>query len=164
MHNLEAFLNSIDFSFDEEVFKEVEVEKVLLNKKSETFKVCLHSNRVLPYDITNSLINGSYKINNTYKCLISINYEHITDEDITVYVRKVIERLGEEKPSLVSIKEIDPIIDDDIIIFEVISDIEEETIKKEEANIRRMLADFGLKDYLITTKVNEEKGISWLKS
>lgn len=157
MHNLEAFLNSIDFNFDEEVFKEVEVEKVLLNKKSETFKVCLHSNRVLPYDITNSLINGSYKINNTYKCLISINYEHITDEDITVYVRKVIERLGEEKPSLVSIKEIDPIIDDDIIIFEVISDIEEETIKKEEANIRRMLADFGLKDYLITTKVNEEK-------
>lgn len=157
MHDIKAFLDSISFDYLEEDFKDVKVQKVLLNRTSETFRVVLHAIKVLPYEVVFKLLNGEFKIKNQYKCLININYDNITEEDVKQYLRNIIEKLVEAKPSLVSIKEIEPIIDDDIIIFEVISEIEEEIIKKEEANIRKMLADFGLHDYLITTKVNEEK-------
>ena len=157
MHDIKSFLKSINFIDDNNTFDKVEIEKVILNKKSETFSVYLKSKTVLPIEEVDKLINTSYLINGEYKCNIYISYEVITDEDIINYVTKIVERLVEKKPSLVSLLESSPIIDDDIIIFEVISATEEENVKREEANIRKTLASFGLKDYLITTKVNEDK-------
>ena len=157
MHDIKSFLKSINFDDENNLLNDVTIEKVVLNKKSETFSVYLKSENVLPYDIIDKLINGSYLINGEYKCNIYITYVNITDEDLLEYVKIIMEKLVEKKPSLISLLESTPIIDDDIIIFEVISITEEENIKKEEANIRKILASYGFRDYLITTKVNEDK-------
>lgn len=157
MHDIKSFLKSIDFDDENNLLNDVTIEKVVLNKKSETFSVYLKSENVLPYGIIDRLINGSYLINGEYKCNIYITYVNITDEDLLEYVKIIMEKLVEKKPSLISLLESTPIIDDDIIIFEVISITEEENIKKEEANIRKILASYGFRDYLITTKVNEDK-------
>ncbi|MBE6155006.1 MAG: PolC-type DNA polymerase III [Firmicutes bacterium] len=157
MHDIKAFFNSINFIDEENIFENVEINKVVLNKKNELFSVYLMSNKVLPFNEIDRLINNEYRINNLYKCKIFITYTNIENNDVINYVNEIIKKLVQVKPSLVSLIDNKPIIDDDIIIFEVISEIEEETIKKEEANIRKMLASFGLKDYLITTKLNEEK-------
>ena len=98
-----------------------------------------------------------FKINSQYKCNIFISYESITSDDVSLYVLEVIKMLVDNKPSLISLLDSVPIIDDDLIIFEVISETEENTIKKEESGIRKSLASYGFRDFLITTKVNEEK-------
>lgn len=157
MHDINAFLKSINFVDEENILKEVIIDKVVLNKKNETFNVYLKSKTVLPFSIIDKLINGTYKINGLYKCNIYINYEVVTSDDVLAYLKEIISLLVHNKPSLISLEESTPIIDDDLIIFEVISNTEEETIKKEEAHLRKILASYGLKDYLITTKLNEEK-------
>jgi len=157
MHNIESFLKSINFNDDANLLASAKIAKVVLNKKTETFNVYLELSEVLPYNFANALLNKPYLINNKYKCNIFLNYLNITDEDIINYLNEIIKELIISKPSLVSLEDSTPLIDDDLIIFEVISEVEVETIKKEESGIRKILTHFGFKDYLITTKLNEEK-------
>ena len=152
---IEKFLKSINLDIEEK--DKLTISKVVVNTKEETFKVYLNCDNVLPFNVGDKLINGEYKINDKYKCYIYISYNNITNEDILVYLKEIIKTLVKQKPSLIGLIESEPYIDDDIIIFEVISEVEEETIKKEEINIRKMLTKYGFYDYLITTKVNEEK-------
>lgn len=157
MHNIHSFFKSIHFTPETNAFDNVEIEKVVLNKKDETFHVYLHSKKVLPIEEVDKLfLAKENKIQEKYKCNIIMNYEIIEESDCLEYVKEIVKRLTEKKPSLISLKESIPILDDDIIIFEVISPSEEENIKKEEANIRKILTNYGLKDYLITTRINEE--------
>ena len=157
MHDLNSFFKSIKFVPESNVFENVSIKKVVLNKKEEVFNVYLHSSEVLPIDDVDALLSSSKnKINGEYKCNIIMDYDEIKNEDCLNYVQKIVLRLTEKKPSLISLVECVPVIDDDLIIFEVMSPAEEESIKKEEANIRKILNSYGLKDYLITTKLNEE--------
>jgi len=64
MHDIFAFLKSINFIDEENILKDVIIDKVVLNKKTETFNVYLKSPNVLPFAIIDKLINGNYKINN----------------------------------------------------------------------------------------------------
>lgn len=157
MKEVEKFFLSINYDFNLDLINDINVEKVYLNKQYETFLVVLRCSRVLPFKDIYNLINNEYKINNLYKCKINIVYDNVTNEDVLEYLREIIKIIVDRKPSLISLVESSPSVDDDLIIFEVISDTEEDLIKKEESNIRKMLASYGLKDYLITTKVNEEK-------
>ncbi len=157
MHDLNSFFKSINFNDKEELLKDVNISKVVLNKKEKIFNVYLKNSTVLPFNIIDKLINNKYKINNTYDCNIYIDYDTITSTDVLSYIEEIIKRLVAEKPALISLLDNKPIIDDDIIIFEVISNIEEERIKKEAGNISKILTNLGIKDYYITTKLNEEK-------
>lgn len=157
MHDIHSFLKSINFIDENHILSDVEIEKVILNKKDERFTVYLYSKNVLPYHIMNELLKKEYKINNLYKCKICIRYEEITSTDVLNYISEIVGELVKEKPSLISLLEASPILDDDIIIFEVISSTEEEIIKKESNSIISLLSLFGFNDYFITTKLNEEK-------
>lgn len=157
MHDIHSFFKSINFTPETNNFDEIEIEKVVLNKKEEVFNIYLHSKKVLPMNEVDSLFHASKnKINGEYKCNIMINYDEVKSEECLEYLRAIVKRLVDKKPSLISLVERTPIIDDDIIIFEVMSPAEEENIKKEENNILKMLSEYGLKDFFITTKLNEE--------
>ena len=157
MHDIHSFLNSIKYFPEGNIFDEVTIEKVVLNKKEEIFHVYLRAKKVLPIEAVDALFSSCQnKINGEYKCDIILNYDEITENDCLNYVNAIVKRLTEKKPSLISLLECAPTIDDDIIIFEVMSPTEEESIKKEEANIRKILSSYGLNDYFITTKLNEE--------
>ena len=157
MHDLASFFRSIEFFPREGIFDDTRIEKVILNKKEEVFHVFLHAKNVLPISDLDTLFKAKEnKINGKYKCNILIDYDEIKESDCLSYVNEIVKRLTDKKPSLISLVECIPTIDDDIIIFEVMSPAEEENIKKEEASIRKLLAEYGLKDYFITTKLNEE--------
>ena len=115
MHDIKAFLKSINFNDEDNILKDVEVKKVVLNKKNETFNVYLTSKELLPFNIVDSLINNKYKINNTYNCNIDLEYIDLNKEDIISYLHDIIKKIVIEKPSLISLTEKDPVIDDDII-------------------------------------------------
>ena len=157
MHDIKAFFKSINFTSINQDLEEMTIDKVILNKKEEVFNVYLHSKKVLPITDIDALREASLnKIKGEYKCNIYITYDEIKDADCLDYIKEIVKRLTIKKPSLISLVECVPVIDDDIIIFEVMSPAEEEQVKKEEANIRKVLADYGFKDYFITTKLNEE--------
>ena len=157
MHDIHSFFQSINFTPENNDFNTLEIEKVVLNKKEEIFNVYLHSPKCLPIaDVDLLFAAAKGKINGEYKCRIILRYEKITAEDCLNYVKEIVSRLTAKKPSLISLLECEPTIDDDIIIFEVMSPAEEENIKREEAGIRKILTEYGLKDYFITTKLNEE--------
>lgn len=156
MHDIKSFLASINFLDNEEILKNVIIDKVKLNKENETFRVFLKHSQVLPFAVMNKLLTENYKINDTYNCQIFISYEEVTESACLSYVNEIIKELVSEKPSLISLLDNEPKIDDDIIIFEVLSNTEEEIIKKEEVNIRSKLSRLGLPDYFITTKINEQ--------
>lgn len=156
MKDLEVFFKSIGLTCDEELLN-VEVNRVVVDKKSETFSVYLVSDKVLSYDRTLELGQREYLINEKYKCKIFLSYNRVETSDVINYLDRIMEELVVDRPSLVSIRESEPVIDDDLIIFEVISKQEEEIVRREEGNIRKRLASLGLNDYLITTRLNEEK-------
>ena len=157
MHDIHSFFQSINFVPETSNFDEIEIEKVVLNKKEEVFNIYLHNKKVLPIKEIDALLEASKnKINGEYKCNIMINYDEVTEEECLDYIKTIVKRLVDKKPSLISLVERTPLIDDDIIIFEVMSPAEEENIKKEENNILKILNEYGLKDFFITTKLNEE--------
>ncbi len=156
MHDIKAFLKSINLDLEDNLKENLEIVKVGLNKKNELFNVYLKIKGNLPFEIIETLVKGKYKINNLYSVNIHIEYENLEEASLINLIKEIIKKIVLDKPSLISLTENAPIIDDDIIIFEVISEAEEETIKKEESNIQKMLAMYGLKDYYITTKINEE--------
>ena len=71
MHDIHSFFKSINFIPEKNTFDEIEIEKVILNKKSETFNVYLYSKNVLPIEEVDALLNAKEnKINGIYKCNI----------------------------------------------------------------------------------------------
>ena len=157
MHDIHSFFKSINFSPETEDFDNFEIEKVVLNKKEEVFNIYLRSKTIVPIEEIDELFKASQnKINGKYKCNIKLNYEGIDESSCLEYIKVIVKRLTDKKPSLISLVEKTPVIDDDIIIFEVMSPAEEEIIKKEEGNLLKMLNEYGLKDYFITTRLNEE--------
>ena len=82
MHDLNSFFESIKFVPESNVFANVSIKKVVLNKKEEVFNVYLHSSEVLPIDDVDALLSSSKnKINGEYKCNIIMDYDEIKNEE-----------------------------------------------------------------------------------
>ncbi len=153
------FFKSINYSPTVlEDFNSVEIEKVVLNKKSESFNVYLKlKNLINPKDIKKLLSCASKGIKGEKKCVLHFNYEGITDEDINNYITNIINDLALKRPSLISLTNTNIEKDGEIIIVEVSSKIEETEINKEAKKITNELISFGLPELIITTKLNENK-------
>ena len=157
MHDISSFFKSINFLPEKDTFAGLEIKKVVLNKKEEVFNIYLHGKKVIPKKDIDLLLEAcKNKINGIYPCIITLEYDELTEEDCLSYVEEIIKKLVAKKPSLISLEECMPKIDDDIIIFDVMSPIEEENIKREENTIKKELSLYGFKDYFVTTRLNEE--------
>ena len=122
---VKRFFDSINFIYDEEIFACVSVKKVVLNKVSETFKVYLVSDFILPYEETKKLYEAEKNGINGKPCKIYLEYLSFTDEDVLSYVNILLENLIAKKPSLMGIKENEVIVTDKKILVEVSSKIEQ---------------------------------------
>ena len=81
------FLDSISFGDNRDEVKDVNIEKVLLHKKDETFEVVMTRSQVLPYEVATSLIQASKKgIHQKEKCFITLKYESVTEDDVVSYL------------------------------------------------------------------------------
>ncbi|MCR5787625.1 MAG: PolC-type DNA polymerase III [Bacilli bacterium] len=156
---LTRFFNSINFTPTIlEDFNNVSIEKVVLNKKSESFNVFIKCKNLVNLKDMKKLVSCASKgINGEKKCIINFSYENVTDDDINNYVSNIITELAKKRPSLVSLQNSAIEKDGEIIIIEVSSKVEEEEINKEAKKISNDLSSFGLKDLIITTRLNDEK-------
>ena len=156
---LTRFFDSINFKpSDEESFKSVLIEKVVLNKKDESFSVHLNAPSLINLKDIKKLISCASKgINGDKKCRIVFSYESVTDEDINNYIGELINNLAKKRPSLTSLQNSSIEKDGEIIIIEVTSKIEESEINKEAKKISAELKSYGLPEFIITTRLNADK-------
>jgi DNA polymerase-3 subunit alpha (Gram-positive type) len=157
-NELQRFFNSIKFIDDNNAFINTTVLKVILKKKEELFEVNLANDNVIEYKYIKSLFNAAkHGINGEKKCVIKMNYQKITQDNINDYLKNLIIELIDKRPSLISLKDSNFIIDDEIISIEVNTKNEEELILKESKWLKKELNDYGLGDFTITTVFNKEK-------
>ena len=107
---VKRFFDSINFIYNEEIFKNVIVTKVILNKVHETFKVYLRSEDILPFDDVVKLYDAEKNGINGKNCKIYLEYNSYNDNDILNYVNILLEKLIDKKPSLMGIKENEVIV------------------------------------------------------
>lgn len=92
-----------------------------------------------------------------------MHYKNITEEDINNYVKQLILVLVDKRPSLISLKDSNIIIDDEIISIEVNTKNEQDLILRESKTLTKDLLDYGIGEFNITTVFNEEKHDSIVK-
>ena len=153
------FFNSINFTptvLDD--FNDLEIDKVVLNRKDECFNVYLKLKKLINLkDIRKLLTCANKGINGEKKCVLHFDYENLTDEKINSYVNEIINELAKKRPSLISLSNTLIEKDGEIIIVEVSSKIEENEINKETKKITSELLSFGFPELIITTRLNETK-------
>lgn len=156
MNEVTRFLNSIGMKYHSEL-ENAEIEKVILNKKTETFLVYLHLPKPLPFQLCEELLSNAKKgIHQKLACSIIIKYDQYDMEALMEYITALKQLLIKEKPSLMGMKETNILLDEDIITFEVTSSYEESEIKKESKKIQEQLRAYGFKNYEIATFLNVE--------
>ena len=160
-NELVRFFNSINFEDKENIFENASVLKVILKKKEELFEVNLVNDSVIEYKYVKKLFDAAKKgINGEKKCVIKMNYKNISEESINDYVKQLILALVEKRPSLISLKDSNIVIDDEIISIEVNTKNEEELILKECKWFNTTLKNYGLGEFTITTVFNKENNES----
>ena len=151
------FLDSISFQGNREELQHIEIEKVLLNKRTRNFEVIMHQANVLPYQTAYDLLMAAKGgIHQQEKCTITLKYDYITEQDIISYLDEIIKSIRIKKPSLAGVLDRTPDILDEIITFEVGNKTEELELKKEFKNIQKELFYYGLKELEFATKINDE--------
>lgn len=157
MNEVERFYKSIKFEPKSELLKNAMIEKVILNKKTESFQVFLNLETPPMYSEIQELFacakNG---IHQQSPCFILLHYDNYNMEQLKEYIIAMKQNLLLEHPSLSGMKETSILIDEDIITFEVTSAYEENEIKKESKRIETQLNFLGFQDYTITTFLNTD--------
>jgi len=155
--DVKRFIESISYDGEQEGLEDLEIEKVLFNRTKETFEVIMTKENVLPYNVAFKLLlaskNGIHHKNN---CKITLKYKKITEEDIKVYLMEILKICKVKKPSLSSVFENIPVIEENKMIFEVGNTIELESLQKEFPSIQKEFLLYGLPCYEMEIKYNEE--------
>ena len=151
------FLDSISFSEDRSLLKDLSIEKVLLHKMTKVFEVILVHPSVLPYSLVSSLFNASENgIKNKEKCQITLKYQEVTEEDILNYVTALIQEWVEKKPSLVGLLENKPVLEEGSVLLQVGNKTEEREVTLLLKTWQNLLRQFGLGEVSLKVECNSE--------
>ena len=154
-NDLLKFLNFLKIS-NLEPFKESNVVKVKVIKKENKIDINLNNHYPYQYEVLHDLFKHLKKASNEDMSFsINFTYDEVRDEDVLNFTKDYLKNLKIRKPSLSGISD-DIKIDEDVITFEVGSNLEEQKIKKESKNIQKELMVFGYGEYEITTFLNQE--------
>lgn len=157
MSELEKFFESISFPYDAN-FDGVKIEKVVLRKSKDLFEVYLDCPHVINPELVLKLIDCAKKgINNLKKVNVIFNYQEVNDTDIINAFKYLFLDLLNKKPSLIGLKDNNISIDDDIILVEVNTKVEEEILEEQVSSLVKKMNVLGFKDVNITTIFNETK-------
>ena len=155
-------MNAIKFfksiGFDDVI--DVDVEKVILKKSTETFNVYLHSKEFIEPNIIDKLLKCAKEgINKEKKCNVVIKYDELTDDEILKTFNYIIEKLIQNTPSLSSLKEANITLEDYLITLEVATKVDIELIKTKSKYLISELKKYGIDNIDITCELNEEKNL-----
>lgn len=157
MSSEELFFQSLGIN-DLKVYQNYKIKEVLLDEKKREFNVTMIVPNDLIFQDVDKLyqackrgINGNIKVNLTVE-------SNITDKDKIISIfRYVLNNYISTKPSLSGIIDNNITMDDDIIIVEVNTKIEEKSVLEGVKSLLNRLSLYGIKDVNITTTVNVEK-------
>lgn len=157
MSSEELFFQSLGIN-DLKIYQNYKIKEVLLDEKKREFNVTMIvPNDLIPQDVDKLYqvckrgINGNIKVNLTVE-------SNITDKDKIISIfRYVLNNYISTKPSLSGIIDNNITMDDDIIIVEVNTKIEEKSVLEGVKSLLNRLSLYGIKDVNITTTVNVEK-------
>ena len=154
---LKRFFDKINFN-DYDEFQNAEIEKVIVNKKKETWEVHIKNPSVLSIEIALKLIEVAKNgIEDVSSIMIKYIYDNITEDDILTYFKYYLNKLANKNPSLVSLLDTNISIENKKINIEVISKIEADLIKDNSKKVIKSLSNLGIMDYNINPVVNDEK-------
>ena len=157
MDALNRFFKKMEFDGGDN-FTGVKVEKCVVNQEKKTWDLYLKCPNLLPLEPILSLIDKAKQgLEDVTKIKIYFAYENQKAEDILSYLKYYINELVKKSPSLISLQDNEITIDGKKIIFEVISKIEADRLKEQSSKMIKWLETFGLKGFVIETKINDEK-------
>ncbi len=144
---LKRFFDAI--SFETINFDDCEVDKVILNKKNDSFEVYLKKQTIILKDEIDRLYESSKNGIKGKKCKIKLEYTNLTTEDIKIYIDEYLDILIKSKPSLSIIRNYKlEIVDKEIkIIFE--GSISKASAKEEENHLKEYLNEYYITGYQI---------------
>ena len=158
MAELERFFKSINFSDNNNAFKNAIVDKVVLKKSTDEFIVYIKNNGVLKYDDVTSLINTAKNgINNEKKCRINLIYDEIFESDILDYLKIFIKKIVDEHPSLVGLTDCFMEVLGDSIIIKTNSKFEADELNKNSNLLLDKLNMYGFSNYKLNVSVDEKQ-------
>ena len=155
---LERFFNKIEFT-QKEAFKDVSVEKVVVNNKKQTWTVYLKTNTPISdikalYDLINLAHEGLEEV---FDISVLINCDTVSEDDITNYFKFYLEILTKENPSLISLLDTKITVNDHDISLKVTSQIEKDLLDFHSKSILKFMTNAGLKDYRISPIIDDEE-------
>ena len=157
MDDVNRFLACINYQ-NTDIFDGVEIEKVVLKKNDESFTVYLSSDKVVDLAAYEEMLNCAKKgIHGEKKCKVIINYTSLTNEDKLAAFKYVLNKLIAKKPSLESLMSGNISIDEDVVVVEVASKVEEELVNEYAGNLSKALENLGFPNINITSLFNQEK-------
>ena len=137
-------------------FRLSNVLKVKVYKKENRIDIDLENPRPFSYSTLHKLIKALKNASNEeMKLSIHFIYDEVTNDDVLLYIKDYLNDLKSRKPSLSGISD-EIKIDEDVVTFEVGSNLEENEIKKESKNLQKELMAFSYGEYEITTFLNQE--------
>jgi len=139
-------------------FENATLKDMVVNTKENSWTLRLTSENIINI---NSMMNlrklcadGVEKVS---KINIEISYDNLNTDDVLEYFIYFLNKVIAQNPSLLGVNTDKIRIDEEVIIVEVTSKIEETTLKKECKKISKMLEDLGIHGFEISFVINENE-------
>ena len=154
---LQRFFNKIHFN-DTIPFEETTFKEMAIKDNGNVWVLRLEAKDIIPVETMTKLIDMcSEGLNDVKKILIEMSYENMNAERVLDYFIYFVNKVIENSPSLSGINTDNFRIDDDVIIIQVSSKIEETTLKKESKKILKNMETLGIKGYEVSFVLNEDE-------
>ena len=150
---ISRFLASINYNGD--AFKDGKIEKVVLNKKSETFDVYIFLPKPIDIsEINHLLMCAKEGINGKSKCHIYLSFGEIDMETIYGYLDYLMDEIIIDHPSLINVKKAELKLEGKVLTINVSSDTEKNELLSECPRLLSKMQSCGLQDYKVEVVVN----------
>ena len=155
---LVRFFNKINFLYEESDFKNVSIDKVVVNKKAKTWDVFLVALKPIDIDVLKKLKEHSKNgVDDIKEINIYVSIKEVSLNDVLNAFNYFVKELAINNPSMSSLLDNEIKISDEVICVEVINKAERMVLLDKEKQIIKNLKDYGYGDFKLDTVINEEK-------
>ena len=149
---LKRFFDSIKFETD--CFKDAEVKKVIYFSAQDKYEVDILSNTYIEKEEIDKLIKATdNKIKGSKPCFIKMFYNDLSDDNIIKLAKEILTNYFINTPSF---GDFNISLNDSFIVIETKSIIEDNLLRKEFKEIKKIFDTYGLSDFELQTNLNDE--------
>ena len=152
--NTTKFFNSINFDLE----LNADIKSVILKRSTETFTVTLTLKEYPSANVLFKLFEcAAGGINKQKKCVVKIECDTISEDDILNTFNFILQKMIEDSPSLSSLSEATVTLNDSIINIEVATNVDTTLVNDKKKYLLNKLSAYGINNIDIETTVNVEK-------